>query len=155
MARKLPYSVGDWFAVPLRSRGYGVGLIARSAKGGKILLGYFFGPRRDELPALKELSSLRAADAVGAYMFGDLSLFKKEWPIIGPSTPWIPKLWPMPSFVREDLLTGVFYKVDYADDDPLTIVSETRLTSFNGGLERDGLCGAGAVEIALTCLLDP
>jgi hypothetical protein len=155
MARKLPYSAGDWFAVPLRSRGYGVGLIARSAKGGKILLGYFFGPRRDELPALKELSSLCAADAVGAYMFGDLSLFKKEWPIIGSSAPWVPELWPMPSFVREDLLTGAFYKVDYTDNDPRTVVSETRLTDYKGGLGRDSLHGAGAVEIALTQLLDP
>jgi immunity protein 26 of polymorphic toxin system len=76
-----PYREGDWFAVPLRDNAYGVGLAARvDGKGG--VLGYFFGPRRTELPDLSELAALSAGDSVLVRQFGDLSLLKREWPVI-------------------------------------------------------------------------
>ncbi len=51
--QNLPYQEGDWFAVPLRSGGYGVGLVAR-APGNGIVLGCFFGTRYDTLPKEKK-----------------------------------------------------------------------------------------------------
>ena len=48
MARKLPYSEGDVFAVPLPDGGYGVGVVTRMDGKGSVL-GYFLrrAPRRD------------------------------------------------------------------------------------------------------------
>lgn len=60
---KVNYREGDWFALPLREGGFAVGVIAR-ANPEAALLGYFFGPRRGEVPSLGELSDLRAGDAV-------------------------------------------------------------------------------------------
>ncbi|MGH9822314.1 MAG: Imm26 family immunity protein [Blastocatellia bacterium] len=54
--RKLPYVEGDWFAVPLDDQGYALGMIARARPRGRMLFGYFIGPRRREAPALAEVS---------------------------------------------------------------------------------------------------
>jgi hypothetical protein len=48
---KVRYRKGDWSAVPLRDAGYGIGLLAR-ANPESLLLGYFFGPKRDDVPSL-------------------------------------------------------------------------------------------------------
>lgn len=154
---KLPYNVGDWFAVPLRTGGYALGLIARSAPNGRILLGYFFGPRYGRVPTLDALPPLAAEDAVGVWRFGDLSLFEGDWPIIGPSAGWTPEAWPIPPFHLEHPITGLKYRIDYSDADPSEPIAETRLdhAPSDAALERDSLLGAGAVEIALTRLLDP
>jgi hypothetical protein len=56
MARKLPDSEGDGFAVPLRDGGYAIGVVARMDRKGSVL-GYFFGPRYDEPPKLAEVAS--------------------------------------------------------------------------------------------------
>jgi hypothetical protein len=153
MAKKLPYKEGDWFAVPLENGGYGVGLIARSKPGGRILLGYFFGPRREHLPSLNDVQGLTVKDAILVRRFGDLGLYNKEWPIIGPSASWNRKIWPMPSFVREDVVSGETTLIDYSEDD-LTEVSER--PGSPDDLHRypeDGLSGYGAIGIKLTDLL--
>lgn len=149
----LPYEEGTWFAVPLRSGGHGVGVVARATKKGKVLLGYFFGPRREAVPPLNETSSLRPEKAVRVLRFGDLSLVNKEWPIIGRSSTWDRRCWPIPSFVRSDELSGRAWKIDYADDDPNEVVSEKPITNGGADLERDAVLGAGAVELVLTKLL--
>lgn len=146
----LPYEEGTWFAVPLRSSGYGLGVVARATKRGKVLLGYFFGPRRDVEPTLGAASSLRAADAVLVVRFGDLYLIDKSWPIIGCLPTWRREEWPMPSFVRRDELSGKAWRVEYADDNPNEVIAEEILATDSGGLGRDSLLGAGAVEIVLT-----
>jgi hypothetical protein len=69
------YREGDWFAVPLHGGGFAAVIIARAMprKEG-VLLGYFFGPRRADVPALGELSALSTSDAVLVERFGDLSI---------------------------------------------------------------------------------
>jgi hypothetical protein len=49
------YNEGDWFAVPLREGGFAIGVIARvmPRKEG-VVLGYFFGPRRNAVPTVEE-----------------------------------------------------------------------------------------------------
>jgi hypothetical protein len=42
---KLPYSEGSVFVVPLRKGGCARGVIARASRRGRVILGYFFGPR--------------------------------------------------------------------------------------------------------------
>ena len=64
MASKVRYAEGDVFAVPLEGdRGYGIGVVARATKKGPTL-GYFFGPRRDEVPGLSDVGDLNAVDNV-------------------------------------------------------------------------------------------
>jgi hypothetical protein len=149
----LPYSEGDCFAVRLRDGGYAIGVVARSSPIGKVLLGYFFGPRRDRLPASNAAADLSADEAIKVCRFGDLSLWRREWPIIYRPTSWNRSEWPMPAFVRSELSTGRRWRVEYDDGDPNHVLSEARLPSTAEGLERDSVLGSGAVELQLTKLL--
>jgi hypothetical protein len=149
------YNEGDWFAVPLRDGGFAVGIIARAMprKEG-VLLGYFFGPRRDELPTLEELSSLSASDAVMVKTFGDLGIIRGEWPLLGRLDGWDRAAWPTPEFGRFEELTGRAFKVVYDDNDPNRVIREERVEpSELHVLPKDGLSGAGFVETRLTRLL--
>src|SRR2546427_613319 len=99
----LPYSEGTVFFVPLRKGGYARGVVARASREGKVLLGYFFGPR---LPSadVTECGDLDPAKAILRLRFGDLGLINGEWPIRGRVPGWDRSRWPMPHFVRKDPL---------------------------------------------------
>lgn len=147
------YREGDWFAVPLDEGGFAVGLVARANPGG-VLLGYFFGPRRKEVPSLEELADLEPSQAGLVAMFGHLGLKGGTWPIIGRSASWRRSDWPMPVFVRYEELTGRLFRVVYKDDDPNEVIGEEQIESV--GKEeypKDGLLGARAAEKVLTALL--
>ena len=70
---KYTYAEGDWFAVPLRTNSFALGIIARANPEG-VLLGYFFGPARDEQPELVEAAGLAPDHAVLVAKFGHLDL---------------------------------------------------------------------------------
>jgi Immunity protein 26 len=143
---RLPYREGDWFAVPLASGGYAVGLVARCSRQGKILLGYFFGPRRAELPELSDLLQLAPADAVLVDLFGDLFLYRRQWPILGSTPDWDHGRWPMPIFGAVDELTGIGWRIEYPDEDPTADPRRTRVSGAEASrLPEDRLRGAGAV----------
>jgi immunity protein 26 of polymorphic toxin system len=147
------YHEGDWFAVPLRSGGYAVGIVARVNPDG-VLLGYFFGPRRAAVPSVQDVTRLSPGDAVLVGKFGHLGLKKGTWPVLGRAPGWDRAKWPMPSFVRFEELTGRSFRVFYDDNDPNRLLREEQVTP--GVTEqgpRDGLMGAGYVEKALTSLL--
>ena len=149
------YGEGDWFAVPLREGGFAVGVIARAMphKEG-ILLGYFFGPRRDDVPTLDELKSLSASDAVLVDRFGQLGLVRGTWPLLGRIDGWDRGAWPTPAFGRFEELTGRAFKVIYDDANPNRLVREQQVAPYAlVGLPKDGLSGAGAVERILTRLV--
>ncbi len=151
--KKLPYKEGDWFGVPLADGGYAVGLIARSRRGGKALFGYFFGPRRSQLPSLTDIRDLTPADAILIGKFGDLGLYTGEWPIIGHSEPWERKAWPMPPLIRVDEFSGKTWKVEYSEDDPSLMVQETPCDAKEAHrFPRDRAMGSGAVALRLTKL---
>lgn len=146
--KKLPYKEGDVFAVPLRNHKYSVGLIARMAPMGKILLGYFFGSIYEEIPKFDDLPKLHPSNAIKVLRFGDLSILNGDWLILGKIPDWNKDAWPMPKFQRVDLLTGKVREIKYKDDDPSVVLEE--VVSQNRCLERDALLGSGAVEITLT-----
>ncbi|WP_081752729.1 immunity 26/phosphotriesterase HocA family protein [Kallotenue papyrolyticum] len=150
--RKLPYQEGDWFAVPLRTGGYALGLIARvDGKGG--VLGYFFGPRYHQLPSKDQASKLAPADAILIRRFGDLGLLQGEWPIIYRPEQWDRRDWPVPPFSRIAMDKSWAIKVVYSDD--LSLLSEAPITVEEAQeLPEDGLSGYGALEIRLTKLLN-
>ena len=147
--KKLPYREGTWFAVPLEGGGFGTGIVARSGPRGRILLAYFFGPKRSSVPALAEVESLKAQDAVLAIKISDLGLFKGMWPIIGNAEVWQRSDWPMPVFVRRE---GRYaWLVHYADDYPNRVEAEEPAPpNFEAHLRIDSIYGFGAAEFHLT-----
>lgn len=149
---KLPYLEGSAFLVPLPSGGYGRGLIARAAPKGKILLGYFFGPRLEQM-AEPSFDRLETSDAILRVRFGDLGLIEGHWPIVGNVPNWKRSEWPMPDFVRRDPLGKLKPKlVRYADDDPSQPIGEHPVDD-DAGLATDSLSGYRAIEAKLDRLL--
>lgn len=147
------YSEGDWFAVPLRTEGFGIGLIARADPAG-VLLGYFFGPKRTALPGLTDLAQLGPDDAVLVQRFGHLGLKQGRWLRIGSQPGWDPARWPMPLFTRYEELTGRSFRVSYDEKDPSRVVGEEQVPpGKEEHLPPNGLLGDGLVERMLTRIL--
>lgn len=153
MSKKTRYGEGDWFSVPLRSGGFGIGLIARASSSG-ILLGYFFGVKTSELPTKDDCVGLSSTDASLVARFGDLGLKRGVWLLIGRDTDWDREKWPVPVFIRYEQLSGRTFHVFYDDVDPQLLIGEQQVPP--GSLEQgpsNDLFGAGAVEKALTKIL--
>jgi hypothetical protein len=149
------YREGDLFAVPLTEAGYGVGLVARAqpAHGG-VLFGYFFGPKRANVPALDELEAIAPTDAVLIRRFGHLEIRQGRWPVIGNQEEWDRTQWAMPTFIRRPSL-GSAMLVTYADDDPSRMISSVKAN--DNDLEEkvpEGLLGAALVVSLLTKQLE-
>lgn len=142
--KRLPYSEGAVFLVPLSRGGHARGVVARSGKGGKILFGYFFGPRILQADTTS-LCDLMPSKAILRVHFGDLGLIKGEWPVVGQLPDWNRSEWPIPDFVRREDFTDRAWRVHYSDDDPSIIESECP-TDFHSPLDDDSLYGYGAVE---------
>lgn len=142
------------FGVPLDTGKFALGLAARVAPKGKVLLGYFFGVVCRQLPTLSDVPQLNKENAVFVALFGDLGLYKGLWPVIGHLDPWEPQAWPMPMFVRTDVISGEKLLVQYADHDPSTVIDEMLISRKKApGLPEDDLWGCGAIEEKLTELL--
>lgn len=111
---------------------------------------------RAEVAYCSATSSVRAEDAILVERFGHLGLKQGTWTIIGGLEGWDRTAWPMPQFVRDEELTGRSFTVVYDPDDPNRLLREDQVAP--GAAEqdpRDGMAGAGAVEIRLTRLLAP
>ncbi|WP_309893697.1 Imm26 family immunity protein [Archangium sp.] len=150
---KSPIELGDWFAAPLRTGGYGVGVVARKGRKG-ILFGYFFGPRSACVPGLVELQELRAVDAILVRQFGHLGLLERKWPVIGRLENWRMEDWPLSEFGRVDESLGKAWRVRYPDD--LSGLGEETPCSIEAAkaLPCDALAGDGAIEILLTDVME-
>lgn len=151
MRYKINYKEGTWFGVPLRNGGYGVGVVARAKKA--CILGYFFGPRREFVPTIKDLSLLKSESALLLIRFGDLGLVNGDWPIIGELATWKRENWPMPVFIRREPISCRNCLVFYSDADPSKRIKETEEPNERPDLQEDSLYGYGAVELTLTKLL--
>lgn len=151
---KRPYSEGSVFSVPLRDSGVARGVVARATSRGRVLMGYFFGPRLSSHDAVK-LDDLNPANAILRTRFGDLGLINGEWRIHGKVPDWNRSEWPIPNFVRRDPLgKRKAVLIVYSDVDPLRIQAEYPIEDTRG-LQPDLMSGYGAVEIRLTKLLRP
>ncbi len=151
--RRLPYRNGTWFAVPLRTAGFGLGVVAHHDRHGGVV-GYFFAARLDAVPALSALTGLKAQDAVRVIRFGDLGLIKHDWPVIGELPGWDEDEWPLPDFGRRDM-SGKAFRVVYSSHDLASPKYELQISDDEcDRLPRDALSGSGAVERVLTHLLD-
>ena len=149
---RLPYSEGSVFLVPLRGKGYARGVIARAAPEGKVLLGYFFGPRLSSVDEA-DLVGLERGQALLCLRFGDLGIIRKEWPLLGRLPDWDRSAWPMPNFVMRDPLGKLKPRlVEYSDNDPNHVVGEWVIDK-DIDLATDSLSGYLAVSIKLDNLL--
>jgi hypothetical protein len=148
------YSEGTVFLVPLKNGGYCRGVVARTGPEGQVLFGYFFGPRLISA-GNAERGDLEPSQAILRARFGDLGLINSEWQILGSVPQWRRTQWPIPDFVRRDLLGRKKpVRVRYADDNPSRIESETPVQEEEvAGLAADSMSGYGAIEIKLTKLL--
>ena len=147
---KLPYSEGSVFCLPLRDTGFARGVIARATKRGKVLFGYFFGPRFPSREAVK-LDDLHPNGALFRSKFGDLGLINGEWTVHGKVPGWNRAEWPMPDFViRAPLLRPKL--VRYSDTD-LRRIEASHWIDDDRDLPLDSTAGYGAVEIRMTNLL--
>ena len=150
MKRRKSIDEGTVFLVPLRDRGYAVGVVARISGEGHAF-GYFFGPRINGA-ADADTYSLKASDAVLVGKFGDLELIRGNWPEVDSIEPWDPSMWPMMSLARIDECAGKAWLSTY--DDNFNCIGEKEITVDEAhSYPYDRLMGAGSVEIRLTKLL--
>jgi hypothetical protein len=151
---KQSYQEGSWFAIPLLSGGYGVGLAARLAPGSKIMLAYLFGQRHAVLPHLDALEGLGPQHAVKIIRVGDMALASGHWPVLGGTLDWNPADWPMPQFLRRSEARRWAWRVTYSETDPSRSEREESVPYDTDGLEPDSLYGYGSTELLLTRLLE-
>ena len=146
------FTEGTWFALPLRSRGFAVGVIARVASSGGIVLAYFFPKVWDHAPSMSDVKGLKPETAVRVLRVGDLSLVQGTWPVIGLDPAWRRGEWAVPEFIRRDDLSRRAWRVRYSDRDVNVVEFETP-TEYETNLERDAVLGSGAAELVITKLL--
>ena len=131
------YREGDWFGVPTAHGRFALGLIARQSKRGGLILGYFFGPPRKELPDPAALQEIKAGDVQLVCRFKDAPLHRGLWRIVGSSSHWRHKDWPMPPFLRKEGLSGRGIRVEYDPDNLTTPASEVAATATDAALPED------------------
>lgn len=158
--REMPiHREGDWFAVPLQSGGYGVGVIARLGVLSDAL-GYFFGPRRDTVPRLHEVAALPPANAVWVAMFTTMGFDWKTWQRIGHDAHWQREAFAVPRFFGQEGdrdASGRLLHCAYAYDDTLSFVRpvspQTIAEEEYERLPRNSIYYPAAAEAMLTRLL--
>jgi hypothetical protein len=152
VVKNLPYREGAAFSVPLQDGGFALGIVARMAPKGKVLLGYFFGPRQDT-PDF-DLRSLSADAALLVGRFGDLHLVDGKWRIVGQLPDWNRSRWPVPPFLWRDPLGFLPDRVVIYDEDDLAKLGKCeRRDVIPPGIPEDGLMGAGFVETKLNTVM--
>jgi hypothetical protein len=122
------------------------------SKGG--VIAHFFGPPSESPPSIEAARGRRPEDAILIANMGDLGLVRGEWPVLGKMGPWDRGAWPVPVFVRRDVVSSTPKKVIYREPDFNTEAQLLPCTEEEAQrLPKDGILGYGAVEIRLTKLL--
>lgn len=135
--RKLPYKLGDVFAIPLNDgKGFCLGVVAGVAKGGKVLIGYFYNKIHPTMPDGDTYLAPEPRDAVGIWIFRDLFLSEQRWQIVGQVYDFHPNNWPSPKFLRE-----IIRQFDFTRD---------ASDAGDGKQPNDAGMPAGAIEDILT-----
>ncbi len=152
MSKKINYSRGTHFAVPLRDVGFARGVVARmDGKGG--VFGYFFGPRLSSAEEAKSTAAMAPDAAILLRDVGDLGLVDGKWPIFGQLPDFTPDAWPMPPRIRVDEVSGKAW-LSYYDEDTFECLRDIPVdAALASEYPEDGTSGYGALEIRLTKLL--
>jgi hypothetical protein len=150
---------GSWFTVPLDDGGYAVGRVVRmtaGVPGTRVILAYFFGPRREEPASLRSLAEECAGEPVFISITIEVPIGTGAWPLIGETTDWDRERWPFPAFGFRDAITRRYLRREHEDFSPfgpyrLTEISEAEYRD----LPDDILRHPESVVARLTALLDP
>lgn len=154
---KIKYKEGQWFAVPLQTEGYALGIIVRGSyiNGGG--LGYFFGPKFTEVPDGLVTTRLLPGDAILVARFSGIGVLFKRWPLINSPRTFIRDEWPLPSFWQEDFLNpekGFLRDYMVTNRGRWILIREIyTMKPEKKGLVKDSDLGGGVVELRLTELL--
>ena len=152
MPKKRVFDEGDCIAVPLSDGGYAVGIVAR-ADGKGAAVGYFFGPRYEDITQNMTARPLQPSEAVFVALFGDMGIRKGQWKVLGRYPRWQRDDWPNPSFLRVDGFGGR-WRVTYSESDLCQEAEVEPITQLAAGnLPQDGAYGFVAVERVLASLL--
>lgn len=106
---------GEWCAIPMPESRWAVGRIVHRQQD--VIVGYFFGPRREDLPQVSDLKGLTSTGVDEIRKVSDLGLRSGEWPVIGGSRDFDPMVWPVPAFGKPDWAQNQFWRLAYPDND--------------------------------------
>lgn len=145
---------GSLIAIPLRDNLWGVGLVARKASTGGVLLGYFFKRVYEGLPSSADISKVSTSEVILICLFGDLGIRNGAWKLICQLEDFDRFAWPMTRFARIDSVSGNVEYVTYSEEDLVTEITIERGEKHSElSLPRDGLYGYKAVEAVIRKLL--
>jgi hypothetical protein len=156
--KRYRYNEGQWFAVPLRSEGFALGIIVRGSSRTKGGLGYFFGPKHLEIPDEKETWKVNQQNAILVSWFSDWGIKIGRWPLIKSTRPFSKEDWPIPKFSQPITFPpDKAYIIEYDQNDTgemnprkITVINASEIV----GLPVARLSGGGAIEIRLTDILE-
>lgn len=143
---KKKYKPGDLFLVPLRSGGFGIGIIVRINKS--VILGFFWEKKFDTHPEYIDTSELKKSNVFWIKQFSSAGLDIGSWKMIGHYPSFNQTEWGVPRFLREISPFGK-YLISYNDN--LEEIESIKVDdSFNDNLPVDGVAGYGSIEISLS-----
>jgi hypothetical protein len=108
----LKFHVGDWCGIPMPENRWVTGRIVHHQDA--LIVGYFFGPRRDELPAVEDLKDLSPARADEIRIVSDLGLQNGDWPVLGGHDDFKSSTWIVPAFGKRDWVENRYWRIVYS-----------------------------------------
>jgi hypothetical protein len=148
-ASKLPYQEGDWFLIPLVENRSAIGLAARVARTGIIVMYCFQLTARNEPPSPTYIRTLTRQDAALIAQVSDLGIVQGHWPLIYHPETWMRSQWPLPKFGKIIGGTALAYVVELSES-TLQVAREVPTTIADASrLPRLYLYGYQALEIEL------
>lgn len=154
--KRITYSEGQWFAIPLSEGYYGLGVIVRGFYKSKGGLGYFFGPKYASIDNIHTVPST-PIDAILVAWFGDLGIINGRWPLLNIPFGFRKEDWPVPAFKRLDYVNRNYgWLVEYEQENPIFARSEREVylpISQIRSLPEESSFGYEALEIQLSKLL--
>jgi hypothetical protein len=102
-----------------------------------VILAYFFGPHRKQLPDAAELAQVKAEQASLICRLRDGALHRGLWRVVGHHPHWRRKDWPLPAFHRREGLSGRGIRIEYDGDNLTTPAREQEASVPDLGLPED------------------
>ena len=150
VVKKVRYSEGDAFAVPLDNGSFSMGVVGRKPKYSRqLILGIFFGATFPQPPGLAQLPVLEAGDTLLVCKCHDFGVTTGRWPLIGKIKGFTRKSWPMPKFLAGRRLNT------YSDDNLNDIISTELAPTESKRLPTEEVMNARFVEKRLLRFIDP
>ena len=117
-----------------------------------MMLGFYFGPLRAEVPSLDEVKGLRPKDAFTYYLCGDNGLRENgDYVVLGGHEEFDPRAWPNPEFAFTDHL-GRAWAIHH-DENLREVLPFRRLPRWPKHRLPDNAYGLGGAEVELVVVM--